>query len=153
MNNKIILSTLFSLTLLTWSQAHQDKTGGTLSNENLKRLPQNFQPVTFDPVVRKLSVGTNSVIIPGSIWELYGDTEAVPVNFVASWYPDTPEHAGHRFFLLGNSNFHLVLNIDTLEINDELMSEKLSPQLTEQWKVITNKNPNQELEPTSLDAD
>jgi len=113
------------------SIAHQDRIL-ELKENKLIGLPTQYQPATFSYQTRSLSIGKNSVVIPESIWSLFGDIKQDPIIFTASWYHDGDLP---HYLYVKNRNCEFLINLQTLEIIEFLKDKQISSELSKEWKV------------------
>jgi hypothetical protein len=120
-------------------QAHVD-TLFQHNGDSLVGLPEEYQPATFSYETRELIIGINSVVVPESIWNEFGDVSESSLTFSGSWYHGVRKNLlGNKIFSLPsyisieNSNLDLLINLDTLELIERSWKTELTKDQVNEW--------------------
>lgn len=110
----------------------------TLSGNTLEGLTDEFQPATFSYKTRQLSVGTNSVVIPGFLWErIFENSQPEDLSFSAGLHREEGFIA--PYLCIYSGKWRLVIDLDTLQLEDIYDRERNFYYLTQdqlsQWVV------------------
>lgn len=147
MKIKMLLTGLIISAFCVSAEAHRDRII-QLKGNKLIGLPEQYQPATFSATNLLLSIGKYEVKIPAPIWNRFGNIETNQLIFTSSWYHE--EGTLPPYINIHNSNFSLLLNLDSLEIIEASWEPKIPEAHLKLW--IPKEIPNQRMDPTSANA-